>query len=75
VHGATSNAIDIPIAFLAGDSNGDASVNSGDAAQTRNRSGQPTDATNFRSDYNLDGTINSGDATVVRTRSGSEIPE
>ena len=32
----------------------------GDAQQTRNRSGQPASATNFRSDYNLDSTINSG---------------
>ena len=60
--------------ILLGDSNGDRAVNSGDAQQTRNRSGQITDAINFRSDFNLDGTINSGDATVVRSRSGQSIP-
>jgi len=59
---------------LLGDSNGDGTVNSGDAQQTRTRSGQLTDATNFRSDYNLDGTINSGDAFIVRARSGQTIP-
>ena len=32
--------------------------------QTRNRSGQTTDATNFRSDVNADGFINSGDQIV-----------
>lgn len=60
--------------FLLGDSSGDGSVNSGDATITRNRSGQATDATNFRSDYNTDGIINSGDATIVRARSGTFIP-
>jgi hypothetical protein len=60
--------------FLVGDTNGDAVVNGGDAIQTRNRGGQGTDATNFRSDVNLDGSINSGDTTVVRGRSGNSIP-
>jgi hypothetical protein len=49
-------------------------VNSADALQTRNRSGQTTDATNFRSDLNIDGAINRGDALVVRSRSGNFIP-
>ena len=40
----------------------------GDALQTRNRSGQATDETNFRSDVNADGFVNSGDTTVVRGR-------
>jgi len=41
----------------------------------RNRSGQPADATNFRSDFNLDGNVNSGDAAfIVRARSGTFIP-
>ncbi|HEX8678747.1 MAG TPA: dockerin type I domain-containing protein, partial [Chthoniobacterales bacterium] len=66
--------VDVPMGVLIGDANGDRSVNSGDAAITRNRSGQQTDASNFRSDYNLDGTINSGDATIVRSRSGSALP-
>ena len=49
-------------------------VNAGDALQTRNRSGQATDATNFRSDVNADGFVNSGDTTVVRARSGTFLP-
>ena len=64
----------IVIGFLFGDSSADRIVNSGDAQQTRNRSGQAIGAANFRSDFNLDGTINSGDATVVRSRSGQSIP-
>ena len=73
VNGGTN--ITIPMSVLVGDANGDAVVNSGDATVTRNRSGQATDATNFRADYNLDAFINSGDATVVRTRSGQSIPQ
>jgi hypothetical protein len=59
---------------LLGDTNGDRVVNSGDALQTRGRSGQATDATNFRSDVNTDGFVNSGDALFVRTRSGNSLP-
>jgi len=70
----TAPSVPVTMGVLIGDSNADRSVNSGDALQTRNRSGQPADATNFRSDFNLDGTINSGDATVVRSRSGQSIP-
>ena len=52
--------------FLSGDTNGDRFVNAGDTTRTRSRSGQATDATNFRSDVNADGSVNSGDTTVVR---------
>ena len=64
----------VNLGALLGDTNGDSFVNAGDALQTRNRSGQVTDATNFRSDVNADGFVNSGDTTVVRTRSGSFLP-
>ena len=72
--GSNSSAVPVTFGVLLGDGNADENVNSGDVTQTRNRSGQATSATNFRSDFNLDGTINSGDATVVRSRSGQFIP-
>ncbi|MGI8821296.1 MAG: hypothetical protein ACR2ID_10595 [Chthoniobacterales bacterium] len=59
---------------LLGDTTGDRFVNSGDTTQTRGRSGQQANNTNFRSDVNLDGTINGGDAVVVRSSSGTTIP-
>jgi hypothetical protein len=59
---------------LVGDTNSDASVNSGDALQTRGRSGQTANGTNFRSDVNIDGAINGGDALIVRSRSGIALP-
>ena len=58
---------------LVGDTSGDGTVNSGDAIQTRNRSGQTTNATNFRSDVNVEGNVNSGDATIVKGRSGNSV--
>ena len=72
--GTTTETIPIPMGMLIGDTNGDGVVNAGDTTQTRSRSGQTTDATNFRSDVNSDGTINSGDEIAVRSRSGTVLP-
>jgi hypothetical protein len=69
----TGNVV-IPMRMLLGDTNGDRFVNAGDALQTRNRSGQTPDATNFRSDLNTDGLVNSGDAFIVRAHSGGFVP-
>jgi hypothetical protein len=71
-----SNTGDLGLTFgvLVGDTNASGGVNSGDAIQTRNRSGETTDATNFRSDVNTDGSISSGDSIVVRSRSGTALP-
>jgi hypothetical protein len=54
----------VSVNMLIGDTNGDRTVNAGDAIQTRSRSGQGTDATNFRNDVNIDGVVNSGDSLV-----------
>ena len=72
--GGNIGSVPATLRFLLGDTNGDAIVNAGDTAQTRSRSGQTTDATNFRSDVNGDGVINSGDQIVVRSRSGTSLP-
>ena len=72
--GGNLGSINIPVGILLGDTNGDRFVNAGDALQTRNRAGQATDGTNFRSDINEDGFINSGDTTTVRSRAGTAIP-
>jgi len=78
VSGGVLSAATLEMGFLLGDTNGDTSgdraVNSGDAQQTRNRSGQLTVGTNFRSDVNRDGAINSGDALIVRAQSGNSVP-
>lgn len=72
--GNNSPTIAVPMGVLLGDTNGDRFVNSGDALQTRNRGGNVTDGTNFRSDVNTDGFINSGDTTIVRNNGGSFLP-
>ena len=72
--GTNTSDLTIPMGVLLGDTNADRLVNSGDALQTRNRSGQATDATNFRSDVNADGVVNSGDTLIVRARSGDFLP-
>ena len=46
--GSSSSAVSISMGVLFGDSNGDGVVNSGDALQTRNRSGQSASAATFR---------------------------
>ncbi|HEX8680062.1 MAG TPA: S8 family serine peptidase [Chthoniobacterales bacterium] len=64
----------IALGLLVGDTSGDGGVNSGDAGQTRSRSGQLATEATFRSDVNVDGAVNSGDAAIVRSRSGTAIP-
>jgi Concanavalin A-like lectin/glucanases superfamily/Dockerin type I domain len=72
--GTSTGDVGVKMGVLVGDSNGDGFVNAGDTLQTRNRSGQVTDATNFRSDVNVDGFINIGDTLIVRSRSGTFLP-
>ena len=69
-----SGNVPVSMGVLVGDTNGNSAVNSGDAVQTRARSGQTADAINFRSDVNADGTVNSGDQIAVRSRSGTSLP-
>ncbi len=72
--GTNFGAVVIPMAVLLGDVSGDGAVNTADALQTRNRSGQTLDAGNFRADVTVDGLINSADAAGVRARSGTSLP-
>jgi hypothetical protein len=71
--GGISRDLVIPMSVLIGDVNGDAVVNSGDALQTRSRSGQGTDSTNYRTDLNTDGVVNGADTIIVRGRSGTSL--
>jgi len=73
-NGTTTGDVGIQMGVLVGDTNADTFVNAGDALQTRNRSGQATDTTNFRSDVNTDGFVNSGDTLAIRSRSGTSLP-
>ncbi len=72
--GTHTNNVNIPARFLLGDTNGDGAVNSADVAQTKSKSGQNLDSTNFRNDVNADGLINSADISLVKSKSGTAIP-
>lgn len=72
--GTTTSDLNIAVTVLAGDTNGDGTVNSADIAQTKSKSGQAIDATNFRNDVNGDGFINSADISLVKSRSGTALP-
>ena len=58
---------------LVGDSNGDGHVNASDVAQSKSRSGQTLDGSNFRSDVNANGTINATDIGLVKSKSGTTL--
>ncbi len=62
------------IGFLVGDTNNSRSVNSSDISGVKARSGQTTDATNFKFDVNATGSINSSDISAVKARSGLVLP-
>ncbi len=72
--GTNLGSILVPMGVLVGDTNENGVVNAGDTSQTKGRSGQTTDAINFRSDVNTDGIINAGDSSAVKSRSGTALP-
>ena len=64
----------VSLGFLVGDVNNSRSVNSSDISSVKARSGQTTDATNFKFDVNSSGAINSSDISAVKARSGLVLP-
>jgi hypothetical protein len=65
---------DVPFGFLTADVNGNRTVNASDVALTKSQSGQPVDATNFRSDVNANGIINASDVAAIKSRAGTGLP-
>jgi len=74
VNGSGTNVGPVLMKVLAGDTNEDSRTNVGDTNQTKSRSGQLTDGTNFKSDVNVDGRINVGDTNFVKAHSGHSLP-
>ncbi len=72
------NNIAVPFAasigFMLGDVNGTRSINASDISAVKARSGQTTDASNYRFDINVSGTVNSSDISAVKARSGLTLP-
>jgi hypothetical protein len=67
---------DTPVSMyvLIGDTNGNKSVNSTDVTQTKQRSGLPVTAANFRSDVNISGSISASDIGQVKANAGHAVP-
>jgi len=63
----------VHIRVLLGDTNGTGAVSVADVNQTRSRSGQMADASNFRSDTNCTGSISVADVNQVRSRSATRL--
>jgi hypothetical protein len=64
----------VSLGFLIGDVNASRSVNATDIIGVKARSGQVTDASNFRFDLNTSGGINATDIAAVKARSGLVLP-
>ncbi|MEQ1515317.1 MAG: putative Ig domain-containing protein, partial [Usitatibacteraceae bacterium] len=59
--------------FMIGDVNNTRTVNSSDISGVKARSGQTTDALNFKFDVNATGAVNSSDISAVKARSGTTL--
>ena len=74
VVGNHSDTIAATMGVLLGDTTGNGTVNASDVSQTKARSGQPVDTTNFRSDVTVNGSINASDVSLVKSKSGTALP-
>ena len=73
-NGVSTGDVNVPMAVLLGDTNGNRTVNATDIGQTKSQSGQPVSAANFRSDVNANGSINATDIGQVKAQSGTQLP-
>lgn len=71
--GTSTGSVSVPMSILAGDTNGDGSVNSADISQTKSQSGQSVTQSNFREDVTHDGSLNSADISLVKSKSGTGL--
>ena len=75
VHSGSVNAdVSVPMGILFGDTNGNGSTNATDVSQTKLRSGQVVDGTNFRSDVNVSNSLNGTDVSSVKGKVGTALP-
>jgi hypothetical protein len=72
VNGASNVAV--PMSVVVGDTNGNGAVSATDVSQTKLKSGQALDATNFRNDVNVSDSISGSDVAAVKLRVGTGLP-
>lgn len=73
--GNHSPEIELQVAFLLGDVNGNGIVNTSDIGLAKSLSGQAATPANLRADVNLSGGINSSDIAIVKANAGSSVQE
>ncbi len=71
--GGVTNA-STSLGFLLGDVTGIRSIPASHIGATKNRSGQPTDSSNFRFDLNASGVVGAADINAVKARTGLALP-
>ncbi len=72
--GTHTNNVIIPMDMLIGDTNADRFVDAVDTSQTKSKSGQAVNTTNFREDINTDGFLDAVDTSFVKSKSGTALP-
>ena len=72
--GTNIGDVPVPMGVLAGDTNGNGTVNASDIGQTKAQSGQAVTGSNFRTDVNLSGSINASDIGLVKSKAGTSLP-
>jgi len=72
--GTNTANLSVQMAMLLGDTTGNGTVNASDVSQTKSKSGQAVDASNFRTDVTVNGSINASDVSLVKSRSGTALP-
>jgi hypothetical protein len=73
--GVNFGCVNIPLAVLVGDTNGNRAVTATDIGQVKAASGQPVTASNFRLDVTASGgSINASDIGLVKSLSGTQLP-
>jgi hypothetical protein len=72
----TKRAVSPQMGVIAGDTNGDSSVDSTDVSQTKSQSGNSAagGGSGFREDINLDGFVDGTDVSFVKSKSGGHLP-
>ena len=71
--GAAAGPVTVTMGVLTGDTNQNGTVNATDLGETKARSGQTTNASNFLSDVTVNGAINSSDVGLVKSASGAML--
>jgi hypothetical protein len=72
--GNSSASVPSSMGVLLGDTNGNGAVSASDIGQAKANSGQPIDASNFRTDVNVSGSITAADIGLVKASAGTALP-